>query len=101
MFLIIWDKAVLVLPDRLTVLKVEFFPEPEIPRVEGADTGDPSHLGLSGEARIPEDAVFMELYHSPKTKRLLVYLRLFPFLLTVVEEVAVLARVELISEKAK
>ena len=100
MFLIVRDKAVLVLPYRLTVLKEVFFPEAEIPRVERADAGDPSHLGFSGEARIPEDTVFVELYHSPNTKRLLADLRLLTLLFAVVEEVAVLARVELISEKA-
>ena len=100
MFLIVRDKAVLVLPYRLTVLKEVFFPEAEIPRVERADAGDPSHLGFSGEACIPEDAVFVELYHSPNTKRLLADLRLLTLLLAVVEEVAVLARVKLISKKA-
>ena len=100
MFLIVWDKAVLVLPYRLTVLKEEFFPEAEIPRVERADAGDPSHLGLSSEACIPEDAIFVELYYSPNTERLLADLRLLTLLLAVVEEVAILARVKLISEKA-
>ena len=100
MFLIIGDKAVLILPDRLTVLKEEFFPEAEIPRVEGVDAGNPSHLSLAREARIPEDAVFVKLYHSPNTKRLLVDLCLLTLLFAVVEKVAVLARVELISEKA-
>ena len=101
MFLIVRDKAVLVLPYRLTVLKEVFFPEAEIPRVKRADAGDPSHLGFSSEACIPEDTVFVELYHSPNTKRLLADLRLLTLLLAVVEEVAVLARVKLISEKAK
>ena len=99
--MIIGDKAVLVLPNRLTVLKVVLFPEAEIPRVEGADAGYSSHLGLSCKARITEDAVFVELYHSPNTKRLLANLCLLTLLFAVVEEVAVLARVKLISNKAK
>ena len=100
LFLIVRDKAVLVLPDRLAVLKEEFFPETEIPRVEGTDASNPSHLVLSPEARIPEYAVFVELYYSPKTKSLLADLRLLTLLFAVVEEVAVLARVKLISKKA-
>ena len=99
--MIVGDEAVLVLPDRLTVLKEEFFPEAEIPRVKGADAGNPFHLGLSREACVPEDAVFVELYHSPNTKRLLADLRCLTLLLAIVEEVAILARVELISDKAK
>jgi len=57
------------------------------------------HAGLANKARVFEDTVFVQLDHGPDTDGLLRDLHLLAFELVVVEEVTVLARVELIGEE--
>jgi len=58
-------------------------------------------LGLPDKTRVSEDTVFVQLDHRPYTDRFLCDLHLQSLELVIVKEVAILARVELISEEGQ
>lgn len=85
--------------DWLTELTEELPPEANVPGIKVTDAGDTLSSLLARVVCVLKDCVAVELDHCPHRDSLLMQLHLLSFTLAIVEEVAILARVELIGQK--